>query len=453
MSLPDFSSRLCLLLALAAGTLGLSTTRADVVVPSPAEERIASTQLRVVPDRAGWTYKPGEPVKFKVTLAWDQQPLEGVKITYKIGPDMLDAVEKTAVVPADGLILDGGTLSSPGFLRCAVTATVEGKTFRSVATAGFSPEKITPTQVNPDDFDAFCNAQKASLAMIPMDAKLTLQPDVSTSKVEVYHVSLQTAGPAVGTTSRFYGILCVPRGEGKFPAVLSVPGAGVRPYTGMIELAERGVITFQVGIHGIPVNLPLELYEQLRSGALNGYQVYNLDDRERYYYRRVYLGCVRSADFLTTLPKWNGKQLIVMGGSQGGQLSIVTAALEPRITALASSYPAYSDVTGYLYGRAGGWPHMMKGNQGKPSPHDTEAKRKTTSYYDAVNFARRLKAPGFYSWGYNDEVCPPTSMYSAYNVISAPKRLLLALEMGHATAPEQAARIQSWVLEQAGIKN
>jgi cephalosporin-C deacetylase-like acetyl esterase len=56
-----------------------------------------------------------------------------------------------------------------------------------------------------------------------------------------------------------------------------------------------------------------------------------------------------------------------------------------------------------------------------------------------------LKAPGLYSWGYNDEVCPPTSMYAAYGAISAEKTLLLALETGHFTTPEQTVRVNRWL--------
>jgi cephalosporin-C deacetylase len=423
------------------------------VVPAPAQERIASTQVRVAPDKAGWTYSPGEAARFHVSIAWDRQPLEGVTVTYRVGPEMFEGPEKTALVPAAGLLIEGGSLPGPGFIRCVVTASIGGKTYRAVATAGYAPERIEPTQANPADFDAFWSTQLAALAKVPVDARLTPQPDLSTAKADVFHVALQNVGWSPASTSRIYGILAVPRGPGPFPAVLNVPGAGIRPYRGLVELAERGVITLQIGIHGIPVNLPQELYDQLGAGALNNYNVFNLDHRERYFYRRVYLGCVRANDFLSSHPKWNGRQLIVMGGSQGGQLAIVTAALDPRVTALASNYPAYADVTGYLHGRAGGWPHMMRPEAGgAPSHHAVPAKIATTAYYDAVNFARRLKVPGYYSWGYNDEVCPVTSLYAAYNVISAPKRLLLALEMGHATTPEQNERIQSWVLEQAGVR-
>jgi cephalosporin-C deacetylase-like acetyl esterase len=435
-----------------SGHAAPSGSRPDWSIPAPADDRAAAVQVRVAPERAGWTYGVGEPVTFLVSVVADQQPVEGVSVTYRVGPEMLDAASQTAVVPVGGLRITGGSLDQPGFIRCVVTATVAGRSYRGVATAGVAPERIQPTQTEPADFDAFWAAQKAQLAEIPIDARLTLQPDLSTSKVEVFHVSLQNVGTNRGSVSRIYGILCVPRGPGPFPAMLNVPGAGVRPYRGLIDLAERGFITLQIGIHGIPVNLPQELYDQLGASALNGYNVFNLDSRERYYYRRVYLGCIRANDYLVSHPAWDRRTLIVIGGSQGGQLSITTAALDPRVTALAANYPAYSDVTGYLHGRAGGWPHMMRPEGGAPSLHATPAKQATTAYYDAVNFARRLRVPGFYSWGYNDETCPPTSMYAAYNVIRAPKRLLLAIETGHNVTPEQTQAIQQWVLGQAGLK-
>jgi hypothetical protein len=125
-------------------------------------------------------------------------------------------------------------------------------------------------------------------------------------------------------------------------------------------MAEKGIITFQVGIHGIPVNMEPSVYDALRTAGLSGYPTFNLDERDRYYYRRVYLGCLRANDFLVSRPRFDGKSLAVTGGSQGGALSLITAGLDPRVRFLAAYYPALSDVTGYLNGRAGGWPHMFR---------------------------------------------------------------------------------------------
>jgi len=353
-------------------------------------------------------------------------------------------IDQTATLPADGLTVEGGTLNEPGFLRCIVTVEQNGKTYRGLATAAFRPEALQPTQQDPADFDQFWAAGKAALARIPVDAKVTPLPEYGNAAADCYHVNLQNIGTGT-VASRLYGVLCEPKAPGKYPALLAVPGAGVRPYRGLAAMAARGVITFQIGIHGIPVTMDQSVYDSLGAGALASYNTFGLDSRDRYYFRRVYLGCVRANDFLTSHPKWNGTQLAVTGGSQGGALSIVTTALDPRVKGLAAYYPALADVTGYLQNRAGGWPHMFRATEG-PLAHRSADKIETTRYYDVVNFARRVKVPGLYSWGFNDETCPPTSMYSAYNVIPAPKKLLLALETGHNNIPEQVAEVDAWLL-------
>jgi cephalosporin-C deacetylase-like acetyl esterase len=406
--------------------------------------RVAVT---VTPDRPTWTYQPGEPVTFRIDVVRDGHQVAGTSVKYGFGPEMLPPVtEATATVGATPLTVAAGTMKHPGFLRLIATAVVDGRTYRGVGTAGFTPDAIQPTQVNPSDFDAFWESERKRLAALPIDAKWTPLADYGTADVDCWQINLQNVGVTAGA-SRLYGILCMPRAAGKYPAVLSVPGAGVRPYRGLTELAARGLITFQIGIHGIPVIQPQEVYDGLGSAALSGYPTFGLDSRERYYYRRVYVGTMRANDFLTSLPQWDGRNLGVTGGSQGGALSIVTAALDRRVTRLVAYYPALSDVTGYLNPRAGGWPHMFRAADG-PAFHRDEAKINTTRYYDVVNFARRVTATGFYSWGFNDETCPPTSMYAAYNVITAPKRLILAYDTGHRQTQEQVDEGNDWLADE-----
>ena len=399
-------------------------------------------KIVIAPDHVNWTYNKGEKVKFTGAVFQNGNPIRNAKIFYEIGPEKMDPVKKDSLTLSDGKFsIDGGTMNTPGFLRCIVVADVNGKRYRNLATAGFDPENIKPTIENPGAFREFWEKAKADLSKIPVDARMTLLPERCTETVNVYQLNLQNF--RVG--SRLYGILCVPKKEGKYPALLRVPGAGIRPYNGDIATAEKGIITLEIGIHGIPVNLEPDVYNNLSAGALNGYPFLNLDDKDRYYYKRVYMGCVRANDFLVSLPQFDGTNLAVTGGSQGGALSIVTAALDPRVKFLTAYYPALSDVTGYLHGRAGGWPHIF--DKYNLSYNNKKEKLETVQYYDVVNFARLVKVPGMYSWGFNDETCPPTSMYAAYNVIPAQKTLFLALETGHGTYPEQTEELNSWLLD------
>lgn len=406
-----------------------------------AQIQVGRIEVLVAPDRPDWKYAPGEKVTFLIRAVRNGADVEGAKVAYSVGPELMPpAANRTGVLERGVLRVDGGTMQTPGFLRCTARVTEGNYTYQGLATAAFAPEKIQPVARDPEDFEAFWRSGKEELAKLPVDARRTLLPELSTAAVDVYHVSLHNVG-----RSRVFGMLALPKAPGKYPAILSVPGAGVHKIGPLIELAEKGAITLAIGIHGIPLTMDPGVYTALGAGALNGYWAYDLDSRDRYYYRRVYLGCVRANDYLASLPEWNGRDLAVTGGSQGGALSIVTAGLDPRVTALAASYPALSDMAGYTEGRAGGWPHVFRA--AGPGSHRTPEKLATAAYYDVVNFARRVKAPGIYTWGFNDQTCPPTSMYASYNVIRAPKQLVLALETGHGRVPEQADALNGWLQE------
>ena len=401
-------------------------------------------KITVTASHENWVYKLNEEVKFKVSVTQYGELLKNVKISYEIGPEKMSPVLKDTVNLENGqLEIDGGTMKVAGFLRCTVKAKILETNFEGKATAAFNPEKIEPTTTVPIDFIKFWDQAKADNAKIPLEAQTTLLADKCTDKVNVYQINVQNC--KIGM--RVYGILCVPKAPGKYPAVLEVPGAGVRPYSGFVAMAEKGIITLQIGIHGIPVTLDSVVYANLRYGALDGYNTYNLDNKDDYYYKHVYLGCVRAIDFINMLPEYDGHTLAVAGGSQGGALAIVTAALDKRVICLSSFYPALCDVTGYLFGRAGGWPHAFN----KPS-FVTKEKVETSKYYDVVNFAKFLTVPGFYAFGFNDESCPPTSIYSAYNSITAPKSLLIAKEMGHASTTEQQNKSNEFLYKQLNVK-
>ncbi|MDR2968599.1 MAG: acetylxylan esterase, partial [Tannerellaceae bacterium] len=209
--------------------------------------------VRVAPEHADWLYRTGEKVKFNIAVAKNDVNLKDVEIRYEISEDMMQPLQVKTLVLKDGqTTVDAGTMKTPGFLRCIVYAKYEGKEYQGMATAGFDPEKIQPTTTLPADFVSFWDNAKAENAKIPMDAKVTLLPDRCTEKVNVYHVNLQN----YRWGARLYAIMCVPKAPGKYPAVLHVPGAGIRPYGGDTRNAEKGMITFEIGIHGVPVNMP-----------------------------------------------------------------------------------------------------------------------------------------------------------------------------------------------------
>lgn len=412
---------------------------AATVVAQPSEQLV---KVLVVPDHDDWTYNLGDSVTFHVSVLQHGHPVSNVSARFEVRPEKMEnRMEGDLDLTEGSVSINAGTMNEPGFLRCWVYAEVDGRKYQGYATAAFAPEEIKPTTTMPTDFVAFWDSALAGARSLPLDAKMTHIPDLSSIDVNVYEVSFQNDRPG----SRMYGILSVPAAPGKYPALLQVPGAGIRPYSADVTTARKGIISLVIGIHGIPVTLDPEVYFNLASGALGGYPAFNLDDKDAYYYKRVFVGCVRAIDFLFSLPEFDGERIGVHGGSQGGALAIVTAALDPRIDVLASTYPALCDHTGYLNGRAGGWPHLFA-QQSKPSEQLSE-KIEASRYYDVVNFARLVQAKGFYTWGFNDTVCPPTSMFSAYNVITAPRELMIVPETAHWTYPEQRNRTMEWLIE------
>ena len=411
-----------------------------------AMAQYGSSEVRVLvsPDRSDWTYQVGEKCTFTIRVLKAQNFLQDdVTIDYELGPEMYPVEKKTGVALKNGELKLKSALGVPGFLRCKVKAHVNGRTYEGLGTAAYSPQQIQPACQLPEDFTEYWASTLAEARKTPLNATMELWPERCTHVDNVYKVSFQTKAGG----GRYYGILTVPKAEGKYPALLRVPGAGVRPYSGDTYTAPGKLIVLEVGIHGIPVTMQQPVYDDLANGALNNYWTFRSDDRNAYYYNRVIVGALRAVDFICSLPQYNGKALGVAGSSQGGALSVITAALDSRVTFLAAVHPALCDHEAWFEKRACGWPHHYY-YYGEPS----DKVRQTLRYYDTVNFARQLTVPCWFSWGYNDEVCPPTSMYAAYNVVSAPKELHPYLETGHYWDQEQWEVWQSWIRQQLGIE-
>ena len=107
--------------------------------------------VTVQPDHQDWTYKTGEEATFVVSVLKSGTLLENVSIDYAAGPEMYQDVKKNVVLK-DGTLKLTGKMTQPGFYRVDVTAHVGGKDYKGACGAAFSPEKLQPSTVMPDDF-------------------------------------------------------------------------------------------------------------------------------------------------------------------------------------------------------------------------------------------------------------------------------------------------------------
>lgn len=394
-----------------------------------AQIRGTNIVVSVTPDHQDWNYKVGEKASFVVNVRKSGTLLNQVKIDYEAGPVMYPNTKKTLILK-DGTMKWSGEMKTPGFYRLKVVAHVDGKDYEGLCTAAFSPEKIKPFAQEPKDFDDFWKNALDEARQIDLNPTKVLLPERCTKDVNVYEISYHNNRWG----SKMYGVLSVPVKPGKYPALLRVPGAGVRPYSGDTYTATGKCIVLEIGIHGVPVTMEQKVYDDLANAALNGYWDTNLENPDRNAYKRVVTGAVKGVDMIASLDEWDGKTLGVTGSSQGGFLSLAVAALDKRVTFLAAVHDAMCDYEAELHGVAGGWPHYFYHAKMNAI---TKARLEGARYYDGVNFARRITVPGWYSFGYNDEVVPPTSSYGLYNSVKAPKTLSLYQMTGHFWYQEQ----------------
>jgi cephalosporin-C deacetylase-like acetyl esterase len=381
--------------------------------------------IKIICEREDALYKVGEKVVFQIDSYVDGE------CDFRLSEDGFKAVNDGGMNLAKGKTYTiEGTLKKPGFLQLRVTV---GKQ-QYLAAAAVEPTKIEPTAKMPKDFDEFWAAGLKELAKVPIDAKLEHSPKHSDDRVDCYKITLANV-----EGKRVHGWLSVPKGKGPFPAVLTVPGAGVSGINPDKYHAYLGALSFNIIIHDIPVDETADFYKKLSAGPLANYRDIGMDDRDKNYYRAVILGCARCIDYLFTRDDFNKKDMAVTGGSQGGALTLVTSGLDQRVTLAAPNVAAMCDHSGLAFGRVSGWPHWLQ------RAKDKDKVLEVSAYYDAVNFARKFRGKSLHGVGFIDTVCAPTTVYAAFNVHPEPKTMIDSPLMGHGTDPRWTkAREQFW---------
>ena len=220
--------------------------------------------------------------------------------------------------------------------------------------AAVAPAKIGLSTPRPGDFDAFWDGKLAAQAKVPINPVLTpVETDVPGVELSMFVLD------ALG--SQTHGYVAKPAREGKFPALIQLQYAGVYALNarGAAQRAAEGWLFLNVDSHD---KLPSD-----PSGNIpRNYQTVGNTDREKSYFLNMYLRDSRALDYLLTRPDWDGKTIVLTGGSMGGQQSLVLAGLRPeKITAVLVCVPAGADANGDLHGRKAGYPNWPSGQSGR----------------------------------------------------------------------------------------
>jgi cephalosporin-C deacetylase len=267
--------------------------------------------------------------------------------------------------------------------------------------AAVAPTKIPLSTPRPTDFDTFWEGKLVLQAKVPIDALLTpVQTDVPGVEMSMFALD------ALGSTA--HGYVARPAAEGKYPALIVLQYAGVYALNkhSDAEYAADGWLVLNVDSHD-------KLPSDPSGGIPTNYNAIGNTDREKSYFLDMYLRDSRVLDYLATRPDWDGKTVVLTGGSMGGQQSIVLAGLRPdKVTDVLVCVPAGADTNGDLHGRKAGYPYW---------PFDNPDAMNAALYFDTVNFASRIKAPVMAGLGFIDTVSPPTGVWTMLNQIPGPK--------------------------------
>lgn len=153
-----------------------------------------------------------------------------------------------------------------------------------------------------------------------------------------------------------------------------------------------------------------------------GFMTRGVLNPKRYYYRRLICDAVRAVEAARAHPAVDAGRVAVTGGSQGGGLALAVSALQPDVAAMMADVPFlchYRRATAITAAN----PYAEIANYCKVHRDKIETVFHTLAYFDGLNFAARATAPALFSVGLMDEVCPPSTVYAAYNYYAGPKQI------------------------------
>ncbi len=367
-------------------------------------------QVQLNTDRETAMYEVGETMIFQLTSNTSGEA------TYTIAYDRLTTPLKSETINVEA----GQTINipfqtaEPGMILC--TATLNGAQVK--AGAAISPYMIQPLEEEPSDFDAFWSIAKNELAGVPIDPQTTLYTESQYSKT--YRINLASVN-----NRRVYGYLTVPNASGPFPAVLGLPSFGdspnlVQPDATIAEYL--GALSMQISIHNAEP-------DQVDP---NAYSPNVITDPNSIYYKLSLLACIRAVDYLFSRSDFDGVNMAVNGVSQGGGLAIMLAGIDHRVSLLIQSNAALCEHAGLKYNKASGFPYYLQNSEETDgSPNHGEQTLAAAKYFDAVYFAKRYTGPSLNFISYEDDICPPATVFAAFNQLGGEKTLMHARELAH----------------------
>lgn len=343
---------------------------------------------------------------------------------------------------------------APGFYDVRVTVHLsETKTETGMTTFGWKVDKMPVHPVKPDDFAAFWKTAMAKIDSVPPNPHCILEKTLQGKEIDAYNMESaslpENYDPEGNRTDavevyrvRFAshdnvtveGWFTKPVGPGPFPALLVLPGAGNIPRPAPVEHARHGYAALDIQVYGNPVDAPTY-------AALPADKAPRPEDRSHY---GIYLNALQAARALKLLPGVDPHRLAVVGGSQGGRLTVVVAALAPGVKA---AIPA---ITHFAYMP---WQHWVQESNAAKQSHAEGFSPGTAGtdapdpdrYFDVLNFAPLIRCPVLMNSGLIDPISPPTSIFAVYQALPGKKEIIPLPNTGHDWSPAFDRHAWRWL--------
>jgi len=380
-------------------------------------------------------YKSGD--KIRVTaFATNQKSSDTLWV--KVMQNNTKVLLQKAIVPAnDSIVIFENSFKKP----CSVIVEAKMKGNRQLTGMIVDPQKIKPGTKFPKDLKKYWDTEKQALTALPLDVKFG-KNECQEYQYVCFDTEINCTGPK---SARGYFARPTKAAAKSLPIVLLVHAAGVKGSWCKADSKEalryarmgKGTMCFDLNAHGMLDGQPDEYYNNLEAGELKNYYISGLESRDNLYFRGMYLRLIRTLDFLTKLPEWDGKRILVIGESQGGGQALAAAGLDSRVSAVVATVPAMCDWGGTLVGRKGGWPQPFE------QPADMKKMKSVLPYFDTAHLLKDSKATIVVEIGLADNTCPSTSVYAAINQAKGQKIIYPVTYREH-TWPNADQRKNNW---------
>lgn len=295
-----------------------------------------------------------------------------------------------------------------------------------------APEGFTPGFEEPADLMSWWQDEIKNMRKLKMKADVKPVEMCEAKDADKYNAFSFEINCVGDKPARGYIVKPKDAAKKSLPIIIYVHSAGVnKPQNRSTVKAAymdarrgNGAIAVDLNAHGMLNDQPQSYYDDLYTGEFKAYSTRMPVSRDNYYFKYMFLRLQRTIDYIVKDPAWDGKHIIVRGGSQGGAQGAFIASIDPRITAAALTVPAMIDQGGKLQGRRSTWPGVAD----KCKPGSEEGK--VCAYFDPALMLKYSKAEFHIELGLFDETCPPANVYAGINQIKTAKAVY-PVQRGH----------------------